>query len=214
MVDNAARGALGGKIVWEIQEIFESLATNSLQKGVRGNPKGVHVLNSKLDSSQEGYPGSLEQVNAMNGYNPRIMNDPYSNNYNPRSGKLLNTGAHGDKKAEKDGHKRDNQMEAIQEKEHTKEVVKSYVLPVPFPKRLLRIDELSAGTLGADVANNKDELNLIHTPASCCTDTGQKVKEVQKNSKLKEVVKKDLDVERQQAYYPRPFIESHLKSFY
>ncbi|GAA0172175.1 hypothetical protein LIER_41291 [Lithospermum erythrorhizon] len=132
-----------------------------------------------------------------------------------RSGIFLDTGAHGDKKAEKDGHKIDNQREAIHEKEHIEEVLKTYVPPVPFPKTLLRskmdksffeiydmlstvhvnlpllnvlkniaayatlikeliVDELSTDTPGADVANNEDELNLIHAPVSCCTATKQK----------------------------------------
>ncbi|GAA0152509.1 hypothetical protein LIER_37505 [Lithospermum erythrorhizon] len=46
MVDNVAGGVLGGKIVEEIQEIFESLANNSLQKGVRRDTRGVHGINS------------------------------------------------------------------------------------------------------------------------------------------------------------------------
>ncbi|GAA0168277.1 hypothetical protein LIER_23028 [Lithospermum erythrorhizon] len=53
MVDNAAGGVLGGKTVREIQEIFESLATNSLQKGVRGNPRGVYGINANLDVTKQ-----------------------------------------------------------------------------------------------------------------------------------------------------------------
>ncbi|GAA0172174.1 hypothetical protein LIER_41290 [Lithospermum erythrorhizon] len=49
MVDNVAGGALGGKIVREIQEIFKSLAINYLQKGVRGNILGVHGINAISD---------------------------------------------------------------------------------------------------------------------------------------------------------------------
>ncbi|GAA0172151.1 hypothetical protein LIER_26033 [Lithospermum erythrorhizon] len=51
--ENAAGGALGGKTVREIQEIFESLATNSLQKGVKGNPRGVHGINANSDVTRQ-----------------------------------------------------------------------------------------------------------------------------------------------------------------
>ncbi|GAA0172981.1 hypothetical protein LIER_26695 [Lithospermum erythrorhizon] len=45
--------------------------------------QGSSVQTANMYSSQEGYPSSQEQVNVMNGYNPRMRNDPYSNTYNP-----------------------------------------------------------------------------------------------------------------------------------
>ncbi|GAA0173072.1 hypothetical protein LIER_26765 [Lithospermum erythrorhizon] len=72
------------------------------------------------------------------------------------------------------------------------------------PKLNDPVDELSSDTLGADVAGNKDELNLIPTSVNCCIDIGQKGEEVQRKFDLKNVIKKDINVAKQQAYYPRP----------
>ncbi|GAA0168957.1 hypothetical protein LIER_23542 [Lithospermum erythrorhizon] len=75
----------------------------------------------------------------------------------------------------------------------------------------LVVDELNVDTFEVDVARKKEELELMPTLINC-SDTGQTDKELKKKLELKKIVKRDIDVPKQQAYYPRPFNEQYLRS--
>ena len=96
----------------EVYAIFEKLAQNSCHKNYR-RKKGIYTIDANTESSiqmaqmmkkidsfatefgqlkqkvfmgehQAAGPGpEEEEVNAMNNFNPRLRNDPYSNTYNP-----------------------------------------------------------------------------------------------------------------------------------
>ena len=112
LVNNACGGSMYDKQPDEVYEIFEKLAQNSRHKNSR-RKKGIYTVDANTESSiqmaqmmkkidsfatefsqlkqkvlmgehQAAGPGpEEEEVNAMNNFNPRPRNDPYSNTYNP-----------------------------------------------------------------------------------------------------------------------------------
>ncbi|XP_031094188.1 uncharacterized protein LOC115998667 [Ipomoea triloba] len=109
MVDNAAGGAMGEKTAEETLALYEMLGANSQQKSVRGQTPGMYEVNSNAGleiqvselakqvksmysmmsmkqnnaSMVDEDVHNFEQANAMNSFNQRPRNDPYSNSYNP-----------------------------------------------------------------------------------------------------------------------------------
>ncbi|XP_019157162.1 PREDICTED: uncharacterized protein LOC109153743 [Ipomoea nil] len=108
IVDNAAGGAMGEKTAEETLALYEMLGANSQQKSVRGQTSGMYEVNSITDLKIQmsamdekmnnlcsmlatkqstaymiGENDCFEQANAMNNFNQRPRNDPYSNSYNP-----------------------------------------------------------------------------------------------------------------------------------
>ncbi|XP_031120931.1 uncharacterized protein LOC116024170 [Ipomoea triloba] len=107
MVDNAAGGAMGEKTAEETLTLYEMLGANSQQKSIRGRTQGMYEVNSNTGleiqvselakqvrsmCSMMGMQqnnafmideNDCEQANAMNSFNQRPRNDPYSNSYNP-----------------------------------------------------------------------------------------------------------------------------------
>ncbi|XP_019179258.1 PREDICTED: uncharacterized protein LOC109174479 [Ipomoea nil] len=108
IVDNAAGGAMAEKTAEETLALYEMLGANSQQKSIRGRTPGMYEVSS--NSNLTAYMSELtkqmtsmcsmmsmnlknacmieetdnvEQVNAMNNFNQRPRNDPYSNSYNP-----------------------------------------------------------------------------------------------------------------------------------
>ncbi|GER51787.1 integrase [Striga asiatica] len=102
MVDNAAGEDIGTKTTGEMFKIFETMSTNSSQKSRRGKKVTVNEVGPgnnvmaqqlaelteqmRLLNARGAQPEFVEQyadASALQGYQARPGNDPFSNTYNP-----------------------------------------------------------------------------------------------------------------------------------